>query len=210
MPIKNRNLTKMLRMCSWLMDLAPLKQKLFFTVQDVATAAGTTLSSAHVLCSRYTRKSIFLRIKKNFYVLADNWDRYGTEEFFKIANFLMVPSYVSCTTALAFHGYSTQVQRNWFECVATRRSIDIEAHGATFIYHKFQKRLFFGFERRNGIFIATPEKAVLDAAYMEALGLSATDWDALSLGGMDKLRIERWAASFPSRFKRKLLQKCGI
>lgn len=192
------------------MDIAALKQKLFFTVEDVAATAGLTLPSAHVLCSRYTRKGIFLRLKKNFYVLGDNWERYGSGELLKIANFLQVPSYISCTTAVAFHGLTTQVQRNWFECIATRRSTTIEARGTTFIYHKFQKRLFFGFSRQNGIFIAAPEKAVLDATYLEARGLGAIDWDAVSLDQLDWRQMQRWMEPFPDRFKRKMEKKCRI
>lgn len=192
------------------MNLASLKNKPFFTVQDVAVATGTTLPSAHVLCSRYVRKGAFVRIKKNFYVSAETWDRYGFLDFLEIANFLQVPSYISFTTALEFHGLTTQIQRNWYECVATRRTNRFEIRDTNFIYHKFHVRLYFGYERRDNVFIALPEKAVLDSAYLEVRGRGATDWDALSLDKMDRHLIRRWIEPFPKQFKRKMAEKCRI
>lgn len=192
------------------MKLTSLKDKLFFTVHDVAAATGTSLPSAHVLCSRYVKSGIFVRIKKNFYVVADTWDRYAFLDFLKIANFIQVPSYISFTTALAFYGLTTQIQRNWYESVATRRSNSFETRGTKFIYHKFACPLYFGYERRDNVFIALPEKAVLDCAYLEVLGLGATDWDALSLEKLDTFRIRRWIEPFPNQFKQKMAEKCRI
>jgi predicted transcriptional regulator of viral defense system len=192
------------------MKLASLKYKLFFTVHDVAAATGTSLASAHVLCSRYVKNGIFVRIKKNFYVVADTWDRYGFLDFLKIANFLQVPSYISFTTALEFYGLTTQIQRNWYESVATRRTNSFQTRGVNFIYHKFACRLYFGYERKDEVFIALPEKAVLDCAYLEVLGLGATDWDALSLDKMDRFRIKQWIEPFPKQCKQKISEKCRI
>jgi predicted transcriptional regulator of viral defense system len=79
-----------------------LSNKLFFSVDDVVHAAGIKNESAQVLCSRYVKNGIFLRLKKDFYVLARNWPHYNREDYFKIANYMQVPSYVSCVTALSF------------------------------------------------------------------------------------------------------------
>jgi hypothetical protein len=42
-----------------------------------------------------------LRLKRDFYVLAGDWEHYGARRLFQIANRLQVPSYLSLTTALA-------------------------------------------------------------------------------------------------------------
>jgi len=68
-----------------------LSNKLFFSVDDVAQAAGIKNESAQVLCSRYVKNETFLRLKKNFYILAGNWPRYNRDDYFKIANYLQVP-----------------------------------------------------------------------------------------------------------------------
>ncbi len=192
------------------MRLEKLKNRLFFTAQDVAEAAGIALPSAHVLCSRYTRAGIFLRLKKNVYVLRDDWERFDLIAMMKIANYLQVPSYVSFTTALSFYGITTQVQRDWIECAATRRSTTIQAGGMTFRYHKLQKALFFGFSRKNGLFIADPEKAVLDAAYLEVLGSDAVDWNAVDLEKVDQRRLRELLNAYPKKYKGKMAETCGI
>jgi predicted transcriptional regulator of viral defense system len=42
-----------------------LSNRLFFSVDDLAQAAGIKNESAQVLCSRYVKNGIFLRLKKN-------------------------------------------------------------------------------------------------------------------------------------------------
>lgn len=192
------------------MKLEKLKNRLFFTAQDVAQAAGITLPSAHVLCSRYTRAGIFLRLKKNFYVIRDAWNRLDHTDVLKISNYLQVPSYVSFTTALSFYEITTQVQRNWIECAATKRSTTIQAGGVTFQYHKLQKALFFGFSRENGLFIAAPEKAVLDSAYLEVLGSNTVDWNAVDLDKVDRGRLRKLLKAYPDKFRWKMAETCGI
>ncbi|RLB80331.1 MAG: hypothetical protein DRH24_10820 [Deltaproteobacteria bacterium] len=111
-----------------------LSNKLFFSVDNLAEAACIKKESAQVLCSRYVKNETFLRLKKNFYVLAGIWPRYNREDYFKIANYLQVPSYISCVTALSFYGITTQVQRDWYDSISVKRSIRFEVEGITFNY----------------------------------------------------------------------------
>jgi len=191
-------------------EATSLQEKLFFSVQDVASAHGIGLSSAHVLCSRYVRRGVFIRLKRNFYVLERSWERYGKEEFFQICNFLQVPSYISCMTALAFHGITTQVQQGWYENITPRRSVRIEARGVWFRYHKVQPRHYFGFLRQDGFFIATPEKAFLDAVYLNSLGRYPLDWSSQDLDALDRQKLTALVESFPNQVKVRIRQKCGI
>jgi predicted transcriptional regulator of viral defense system len=187
-----------------------LKERLFFGIEDVATAYEITRASAHVLCSRYVKQGVFVRIKRNFYVLDRNWEKYGTQEFFKISNLLQVPSYVSCTTALAFFGITTQIQRDWYENVSMRRSTSMEARGISFIYHKLQPALYFGFTRQEGVFMADPEKALLDAAYLDSIGRYSLDWSALNMEALNKEKLADLLDPFPERLKGRIAEKCRI
>lgn len=187
-----------------------LRQRLFFRAEDVATACQIKLPSAHVFCSRYMRRGEFVRVKKDFYVLDRNWERFAREDYFRLSNFLEVPSYVSCLTALSFFGITTQVQRDLNESISIKRSATMEARGVAFHYHKVKSRLFFGFTRQEGFFIACPEKAFLDGAYLEAIGRYPLDWSSLDLDALDKARIKEFVAMFPERVKARLTQTCGI
>ncbi len=192
------------------MDLSILKSRLFFGARDVAQAGGLSPASAHVFCSRCVKDGRFLRLKRDFYVLAGNWEHYSARQLSQIANRLQVPSYLSLTTALAYHEITSQVQQHWFESVSTRRSATIQAGATTFVYHKLQRSLYFGFTRRNDLFLADPEKAVLDAAYLASLARSGIDWDAIDWGKIDKDRFDHYLAAFPEHLRFRMKEKCRI
>lgn len=185
-----------------------LKNRLFFTVQDVAESRGISIASARVLCNRYVQKGVFVRLKKNFYILDRNWERYGAWEFFKIANFLQVPSYISCMTALSFHGVTTQVQRNWYESIALKRSINREVNNVLFSYHKIRPDYYFGFHRREGFFVATPEKALLDSVYLNALGRYPLDWKSLDTKLLDMAQLNKFMEPFPPTVRSRMDRLC--
>lgn len=187
-----------------------LKDYPFFTVADVAAGRGIALPSAHVLCNRYVEKGYFTRLKKNFYVLTRNWERYGGEDFFRISNFLHVPSYISCLSALSFYGISTQVQQDWYEGVTRRRSPVREVQGVRFRYCQIKDQYYCGFVRREGYFIASPEKAFLDAAYLHFLGRYPLDWDSLDLARLDKEMLVQQMEPFSPYLKERIKTICKI
>ncbi len=143
--------------------LQQLSEKPFFAVADVARTLGIQKESARVYCSRQVKAGLFLRMKKDFYVSANAWRKNDESDFLVLANFLQVPSYISLMTALSNHGITTQVQRNWHESVSVKRSITYDVEGHEFHYHKLKKELYFGFEKIRGVFMARPEKALVDA-----------------------------------------------
>jgi len=187
-----------------------LSNKLFFSVDDLAEATGIKNESAQVLCSRYVKNGFFLRLKKNFYVLAGNWPRYNREDYFKIANYLQVPSYVSCVTALSFYGVTTQVQRDWYDNISVKRSIRFEAEGVALNYYKLKKECYFGFVRHEDLFIATKEKAVVDTAHLCAFGKYSMDWHACDLETLDKKLLADIMAIFPEKTQRTVRRLCRI
>lgn len=187
-----------------------LSNKLFFSVDDLAEAAGIKSESAQVLCSRYVRNETFLRLKKNFYVSAGNWPHYNRDDCFKIANYLQVPSYVSCVTALSFYGITTQVQGYWYDSISLKRSIRFEAEGVAFNYYKFKKEYYFGFERHGDLFIATKEKAFVDTAHLCAFGKYSMDWHACDLKTLDKRLVADIMVIFPERTQKAIRTLCGI
>ena len=54
-------------------DLKPLRERLFFTLDDMVTLLAVDRRSAQVLCSRYIKSGRFIRLKRDFYVLEENW-----------------------------------------------------------------------------------------------------------------------------------------
>jgi hypothetical protein len=59
--------------------------------------------------------------------------------------------------------------------------------------------LYFGFKKENDFFIATREKALLDAFYLMSYGRYAIDLSALDADKLDRKEIRRLSRKFPMR-----------
>jgi predicted transcriptional regulator of viral defense system len=181
-----------------------LKKNLFFSSEDVAGLFGVTRASAQVFCSRQVKNGAFIRLKKDFYLLDERRPYLGRQDFFAIANHLQVPSYISCTTALVYHGVTTQAPQGWYESVALKRSIQYTTGGATFSYFKFRNDFYFGFTKIGLVFIAQKEKAFLDACHLSVHGRYAFDRAALDMDRLDKAVLETLMAPFPERTRNRV------
>jgi len=182
--------------------------RLYFSFKTLSNLLGIKESSAKVVVNRLVKRGVLLRLKRDLYVLGKKWAGLGQEEFFSLANMIQVPSYISFSTALGFYEATTQIQQLFFESVSVYRSKKIKAGGVVFNYVKIRKDLFFGFIRRGGVFIATPEKALLDSFYLISLGKYRIDFSSLNPRKFNKDRLKKNAKKFPSSTL-KLLKNYG-
>ncbi|MFC1567245.1 type IV toxin-antitoxin system AbiEi family antitoxin domain-containing protein [Thermodesulfobacteriota bacterium] len=183
-------------------------KKLYFGYEEIAKVFGISGSSAKVTASRYVRQGLLLRIKRNVYVRQEVWNAAGIEEKFLLANLGQVPSYISLMTALEYYEVTTQVLRNFFESVAIKRTKEINLNGSVFRYTKIANRLYSGFKKEKDFFIASPEKALLDAFYLMSYGRYSLDISALDVMKLDRAEVKRLSASFPLK-TRNMLKKYG-
>lgn len=194
----------------YLMKLNELRhiKKLYFGYEELAAALDISPASARVAASRYVRQGLLIRVKRNLYILRETWEKAGRQERFIIANMGQVPSYISLLTALDYYELTTQVQRSFFESIAVTRTKEIRIDHAIFTYTKTTEKLYFGFGRENGFFIASPEKALLDAFYLMSHGRYSLDLSAVNTGRLDFDQISDMSTRFPSKTKR-FLKKHG-
>jgi predicted transcriptional regulator of viral defense system len=183
-------------------------RKLYFGYQEIARVLGISPTSARVSASRYVRKGLLVRVKRNMYVLREVWNTFGRSEKFVLVNMGQTPSYISLMTALDYYEITTQVQRDFFESVAVRRTKEIQIDGSVFRYSKIAGNLYFGFKKEKEFFIATPEKALVDAFYLMSYGRYALDISALDLEKLNGDEILRLSMEFPSKTKN-MLKKYG-
>ena len=182
--------------------------KFYFGYEDIAKTLGISAGSAKVTASRYVKQGILVRVKRNMYVLRSTWKAAGREEKFLLANLGQVPSYISLMSALDYYEITTQVQRNFFESAAIKRTKEIEIDGSIFKYIKINSAYYFGFKKEKDFFIATPEKALVDAFYLMSFGRYALDISALSAEKLDRKEIRRISDVFPLK-TRSILKKYG-
>jgi predicted transcriptional regulator of viral defense system len=171
--------------------------KPFFTLDELAFALDLKPESAAVLCNRYVKKGLLTRLKRGLYSRTETLGNLGQVELFHIANILQVPSYISLTTALAYYGMTTQVQRNFFESICIKRTKTFDRGGLTFQYIKISPRLYGGFKRDKGVFIALPEKAILDSFYLASMGRYPLDVSSLDLMKLDEQSLAELSSIYP-------------
>lgn len=183
-------------------------RKFYFGYPDIARALGISEASAKVSASRYVKLGVLVRIKRNMYMLREVWNAAGREEKFVIVNLGQAPSYISLMTALDYYEITTQVQRDFYESIALKRTKEIRADDSLFRYSKISSALYFGFKKEKNFFIAIPEKALLDAFYLMSYGRYALDISAVDAEKLDREEIRRLSKKFPPKTK-DMLKKYG-
>jgi predicted transcriptional regulator of viral defense system len=164
-------------------------EKLWFNTVDIAKELNITQKSAQVTASRYVNSGKLFRLKRDMFILPHRLRLVSEDDFFTIANILQTPSYISLTSALSYFNLTTQQTRNYFESICIRRTKMFMVHDIEFHYTKVKKEFYFGFERNDNHFIASPEKALADSIYLSAIGKYNVDFDAIDLDKFDKRNI---------------------
>jgi len=174
-------------------------QKLYFGHEDIARALGITLQSAKVTANRYIKYGLLVRLKRNIYVLKEKWTSIDREQEFLLANIIQVPSYISLMTALDYYEITTQVQQDFIESVAVKRTKGVEIDQKYFNFTKINTDLYSGFSRTRGFFIAAPEKAFLDAVYLMSFGRYSFDIPSIDFSKLNLEKIGYMGRLFPLR-----------
>ena len=180
-------------------NIRELKEKIYFTTYEIAEYLGIKKESARVLCSRYSKKGLIIRLKRDLYILREKWETLSIEEYFNIANMLQVPSYISLMTGLYYHQITTQVQRRFYESISLKRSIYFSIEQTEFHYHKINRKFYFGFFKKDKIFIAEKEKAFVDTLYLTSLGKYKFDVSSVDLRKLKKNKIEKILKIYPEK-----------
>jgi predicted transcriptional regulator of viral defense system len=184
-------------------ELTSINQ-LYFGYEDIARALKISPASARVSASRYVRLGLLMRLKRNTYVSRDRWQAASREERFGLANLGQTPSYISLLTALDYHEITTQIQRELIESVAVKRTKELSLYSSIFRYTKISRALYFGFIRQQEFFIATPEKAFLDAVYLMSFGRYALDLSAIDYEKLNRDEIRRLSRHCPMKTRKML------
>jgi predicted transcriptional regulator of viral defense system len=179
-------------------------KKLYFGHEEIARSLGISLKSSRVSANRYVKYGMLVRIKRNIYVLKEKWKILEREDKFILANLAQVPSYISLMTALDYYEISTQMQRDFIESVAVKRTKEIDVENTIFNYAKINTNLYSGFKKENNFFIATPEKAFLDAFYLMSLGRYSFDIASIDFSRLNSREIQKLIKKFPLKTQKSM------
>jgi predicted transcriptional regulator of viral defense system len=165
-------------------------KNLILSLKDIAELLSITKESAKVSASRYSKKGLLIRLKKDYYITKNRFENLKENEIYYFANNIQTPSYISLTTALSHYNISTQQQRNFIESISLKRSKSTTIHNIDFTFNKIKKELYCDFELLDNYFIATPEKALFDAIYLTSIKRYNCDFDCLNMKKIKKNKIE--------------------
>ena len=119
----------------------------------------------------------------------------------KIAAQLYYPSYISFESALAKYGIINQ-GRYGLTLATTRHSKEMTIAEMECKYSQLRPALFFGFDLINGVYLAAPEKAVLDELYLICMGKRIGDTSEWYLESLDRQKVQEYLKPFNSSVKR--------
>ena len=178
-------------------NLASLTKKIyqshlsFFTLRDLRNILEIKHSaSLYKVITKLLEAGIIIKIERGKYLLADT-----KVNDYTLANFIYQPSYVSFESALNFYGILSQFPYE-ITSVTTKKTVKKVFEEKVFSYAHIQKKLFWGYENRNGFLIALPEKALLDQLYFFTKGYKGADLDEYDLTVINKKRFKAYLNYF--------------
>jgi predicted transcriptional regulator of viral defense system len=192
------------------MHFLKLAEKLpkFFSTKDVQSITGAKPESARVLCTRYTKDGIFIRIQRDLYCFQKVFDRLSRADHFHLSGRIQKNTTISFSTALSYYGILPSLP-HVTEAVSFTRSLQKKGGEHRWDYHKLPKKLGFELPKKMGtqgleFSLASPEKALLDTLYLYSLGRYYVDLKKLNLERIDFERLVAQAEPFPDRTKKLL------
>lgn len=172
----------------------------FFTVADIVEMTELLPASARRWLIRKVESGELIRVRRNLYVLSDTWVAYERLDHFRLANVVQTPSYVSYLSALAHYEMTTQIPISIVESANPVRSSSYEVQNWTYRYYYCRHPYYSDYIKSQGVFIATPEKALIDSVYLMSLGRYELDREALDLRSINWKSVNKILRAYPPRF----------
>lgn len=146
---------------------------------------------------RNTKKGLFVKLKNGLYALAEDLPN----EYF-IANRLYQPSYISFDSALSFHKVIPETIYA-VTSATTKPRRQFVVNNISYTYNKVKKTVFVGYKsiKHQGetIFMAEPEKALVDYLYFISLKKRELHYERLDLKKVKKTKAIKYAKVFKRR-----------
>ena len=170
--------------------------KRYLTGREIARLLDIKEASRRVTLSRLVKRKILCRLRRNVYEVIVR-----PSDILEVSNTLYRPSYLSFAYCLGKLGILNQIAYE-IEFATPRKTKRMDIRGREIIFRKIDKKLFFGYTLKDNIFIAEPEKALLDTLYLQSRGLAKLEENELNLKGLSKDKLLRMSKKFPSKVQR--------
>ncbi|MCK4716832.1 MAG: type IV toxin-antitoxin system AbiEi family antitoxin domain-containing protein [Candidatus Marinimicrobia bacterium] len=172
--------------------------KLYFNIQDLRKISAYSTDSLYVILNRLVKRNELIRLCPGIYILPE---KIGAIEI--IANLIYYPSYLSFDSALARYGLISQIPYT-FSFATLRKPKSLTLLDYDIEYSMINKSYFSGYVKlKNGLFIASPEKALVDMIYIASFGKTYFDFGDIVLTKIDLKKFNRILSRYPLSVKNK-------
>ena len=149
--------------------------------------------------TRWVKSGKLIQLRRGLYTLAEPYRKENPHPF-TIANQLVAPSYVSLQSALAYYNLIPEDVPNVTSVTSRKRTGAYATPMGNFTYHSIQMAWFTGFRlhevtNTQKVFLARPEKALLDLIYLTPNGEEPAFLDTLRLQNLETLDFT-WLQGF--------------
>lgn len=147
----------------------------------------------HKQLSRWTTAKKIIQLRRGVYTLAEPYRKIEPHPF-TIGNRLVSPSYVSLQSALEYYNLIPEAVPQVTSITSRYRTQKFDTPLGLFAFHHIKSQLFFGFsleqvDTDQFVYLARPEKALLDLIYLTKQGHSPAFLEALRLQNCDQLDL---------------------
>lgn len=176
-------------------ELKPFYNKTFST-EELKNYFRQDPASMRVQLSRLCKNKKIIRLKRNLYTFPDNHS-----SAFLLGQQMISPSYYSLESVLSWSGIIPEGVVV-YTLVTSKKPQQYVNEFGTYSYRHLPPRLFFGVEqRKDGVWIATPEKALLDYLYLNSAKFQPNNvcWREERFDGFAHLnwkQMEQWAVEY--------------
>ena len=165
--------------------------KPFYTVSDLEKITRLPRNSLYVALTRWVRGGFWRKVTRGIYIPTGM--NVLPED---IASQLYIPNYLSFESALNIYGILNLIPYT-LTFATTRKTRKYTLQKRVVEFRQIAPKLFFGFEIRNGYYVALPEKAFLDEIYFMMRGKTTLDFDELSIKKLSLAALKDLSRRFP-------------
>jgi len=169
--------------------------KPFYTIADLEKVTGLNRNSLYVALKRWVEGGIIERAAQGIYLPTGSLISIET-----LAAQLYLPNYLSFESALSGYGVLNLIPYT-LTFATPRKTKRYLLRKQEVEFRQINRDLFFGFEMKNGIYLASPEKAFLDQVYFLTRGKAALDFDEIDTRKLSMKKLKDYVKSFPPYVK---------
>ena len=166
--------------------------KSFYTIADLEKITSLPRDSLYVALRRWEGAGIVERVGQGIYVPMGS-----NISLENVAAQLYIPNYLSFESALAKYGVLNLIPYT-LTFATTRKTRKYALRKQEIEFRQISAELFFGFEMKNGIYIALPEKAFLDEVYFIVRGKATLDFDEVDIKKLSIKTLKELSRKFPA------------